>query len=77
MDFAFVIHGALLALGAIVLGLPPYLWHRSEKRRLAAIRLKLRAKAEAGIDPFDDGFYCILREGGSGSCGYISRQPAE
>lgn len=72
-----MIYGIYLTLGLVFLCLPPYLWHRSEKRRLAAIDRQLHAKREAGINPFDDGFYCIMRNDGSCSSGYIDRPPAE
>ena len=77
MDFTIVIYGIYLALGLIIFCLPLYFWRRSEKIRLAAIDRELRAKVEAGINPFDDGFYCIMRKDGRCASGYIDRPPAE
>lgn len=66
-----------LALGVAVLSLASYGWYRSRQRRLAAIRLELQRKTEAGINPLDDGFYCIMLKDGTCRSGYIERPPAE
>lgn len=64
--------GFLLLLGFAVFGLLVFLQLRSDRRRLAEIRAKFQRKAEAGINPFDDGFYCIMLSDGTCRSGYVA-----
>lgn len=69
---ALTLLGILLLLGFAVFGLLVFLQLRSDRRRLAEIRAKLQRKAEAGINPFDDGFYCIMLSDGTCRSGYVT-----
>lgn len=69
--------GVLLLLGFAMFGLLLFLHMRSEKRRLAEIRAELQRKAEAGNNPFDDGFYCFMLSNGTCRSGYMIDQPKQ
>ncbi|MDG1581272.1 hypothetical protein [Pseudomonas sp. GOM6] len=69
--------GILLLLIFALLSLVVFLQRRSDKRRLVEMRAELQRKTEAGINPFDDGFYCFMLKDGTCRSGYIERSPAE
>lgn len=64
--------GILLLLIFALLSLVVILHRRSEKRRLAEIQAELQRKFDAGIIPFDDGFYCFRLSDGTCRSGYMA-----
>lgn len=77
MDLAFVIDGAYLLLGTIVLGLSSYFWQRRKQRRLAAIQLDRETQLRRAANFLNDDFYYIMLKDGSCRSGYMNRPPAE
>ncbi len=64
--------GILLLLISALLSLVVFLHRRSEKRRFAEIQAELQRKVDAGINPFDDSFYCFMLSDGTCRSGYMA-----
>ena len=73
----FTAAGACLFLGFAALGLMLYVRRRNKQRRLAAWYMDEEAQRRFAENLRNDDFYCILRNDGTCSSGYIERPPAE
>jgi hypothetical protein len=71
MEFPSAIDAVYLALGAALLGLIVYCWHRRKQRSLVTVVGDGEAESELDTETFSDNFYCIMLTDGTCRSGYI------